>query len=338
VIHYAFSIALAILPVASFLLALVVLDSYKLVELRWVLGMIAAGAAVAMACAYINPWLIHELGLSNRTFARYVAPMVEELCKGSVIMLAIWRRRVGFLVDAAISGFAVGAGFAAIENLHYLRVLQDTNLAIWTIRGFGTAIMHGGVTAIFAVITMHLTERLNTRAPHGVLPGLIAAAAIHSFFNHFYLSPAVSTLILLVVFPLLFTVVFRASEAATHDWLGVGFDTDQELLAVIKSGKLGSTRVGQYLDTLRKRFPPAAVVDMLNLIRLQLELSMKAKGILLLKKEGFEVPRDPEIEERFAELAYLEKSIGRTGKLALSPIFSMSRKDLWQFHMLHSQG
>jgi len=249
-------------------------------------------------------------------------------------VLAIWRRRVGFLVDAAISGFAVGAGFAAIENLYYLRVLADPNLAIWTIRGFGTAIMHGGVTAIFSVITLHLTERFDSRAPHGVAPGLLVAVIIHSFFNHFYLSPAVSTLLLLIAFPLLFTAVFRASESATHQWLGVGFDTDQELLAVIKRGEVGTTRVGRYLATLRDRFPPETVVDMLNLIRLHLELSMKAKGVLLLKNEGFPVPQDPEIEERFEELRYLEGSIGRTGKLALAPIFSMSAKDLWQLHLL----
>lgn len=333
-ILYVLSVALAVLPVASFLLALVVLDSYKLVRIRWVLGMVAAGGAIAVACAQLNPWVLEAAALDHRTFTRYVAPAIEELLKGSVILLAIWRRRVGFLVDAAISGFAVGAGFAAIENFYYLRVLADPNLAIWTIRGFGTAIMHGGVTAIFSVITLHLTERFDSRAPHVVAPGLLVAVVIHSFFNHFYLSPGVSTLVLLITFPLLFALVFRASESATHDWLGVGFDTDQELLMVIKSGKIGGTRVGRYLASLRDRFPPETVVDMLNLIRLQLELSMKAKGVLLFKNAGFPVPEDPEIEERFEELRYLEKSIGRTGKLALSPIFSMSRKDLWQLHLL----
>jgi hypothetical protein len=68
---------------------------------------------------------------------------------------------------------------------------------------------------------------------------------------------------MLVAFPLLFTAVFRASEAATHDWLGVGFDTDQELLMAIKSGKLSTTRVGEYLATLRGRFEPIVMVDML---------------------------------------------------------------------------
>ena len=38
--------------------------------------------------------------------------------------------------------------------------------------------------------------------------------------------------------------------------------------------------------------------------------------------------------EKFAELRYLESSIGRTGRLALQPLLRMSHKDLWQLYML----
>jgi len=66
----------------------------------------------------------------------------------------------------------------------------------------------------------------------------------------------------------------------------------------------------------------------------RLELSIRAKGILLMRQSGFEAPPDPEVEERFTELTYLEKSIGRTGLRALNPVFSISDRDLWQYHML----
>jgi hypothetical protein len=33
-------------------------------------------------------------------------------------------------------------------------------------------------------------------------------------------------------------------------------------------------------------------------------------------------------------MRYLEKSIGRTGILALQPMLHMSQKDLWQLYML----
>jgi len=67
---------------------------------------------------------------------------------------------------------------------------------------------------------------------------------------------------------------------------------------------------------------------------LRVELSIRAKGILLARQSGFELPRDPETEARFAELRFLEHSIGRTGLLAMSPLFHFSDRDLWQFHMI----
>ncbi len=326
--------ALGVLPVLAFLLALVVLDSYKLIRLRAVLLLIAAGAGVAAVCMLLNPRLMAGLGLEAAAYSRYVAPLVEEALKGAVVLTAIRRRRIGFLVDAAIWGFALGAGFAAIENASYFVVLADPNPTLWMIRGFGTAIMHGGATSIFAVGSKLLTERFDSTAVHLFVPGFFLAALIHSFFNHFYLSPDLSTLALVVGLPALFLLVFRVSERATQRWLGVGFDSDQELLAVMNSGELATTRVGRYLRDLRQHFPKEIVADMICLIRLHLELSIRAKGVLLMQKAGFTAPTDPEVERRFQELKYLERSIGRTGLMALEPIFTLSSRDLWQLHVL----
>ncbi|MEK6571657.1 MAG: hypothetical protein AABZ61_09815, partial [Bacteroidota bacterium] len=86
--------------------------------------------------------------------------------------------------------------------------------------------------------------------------------------------------------------------------------------------------------SLKNRFPGELVADMLCLLRLQVELSIRAKGILLMREAGFRVTPDPEIKEKFTELAYLEKSIGKTGQLAILPFIHTSSRELWQLHML----
>jgi hypothetical protein len=48
-----------LLPVAIFLSTLLWLDSYKLVRMRTVLAAVAAGAAVAVACYFINAAILH---------------------------------------------------------------------------------------------------------------------------------------------------------------------------------------------------------------------------------------------------------------------------------------
>jgi hypothetical protein len=143
-------------------------------------------------------------------------------------------------------------------------------------------------------------------------------------------------LILLLTLPVVFALVFRASEGATRSWLGVGFDTDSELLETMSSGRMSETRIGAYLESLRERFEPEVLVDMLCLIRLHLELSVKAKGILLAREVGFEVEPDQDARAQLDELRHLEKTIGPTGRLALKPIFNMSSRDLWQVYLLGS--
>ncbi|HEX5128997.1 MAG TPA: PrsW family glutamic-type intramembrane protease [Usitatibacter sp.] len=325
---------LGLAPVASFLAVLVLLDSYKLVRLRVVLVTVLAGLAMAGASWLLADALLRIFPLERHTFTRYVAPITEELLKAAVILALIRMHRIGFLVDAAILGFAVGAGFALGETVHYLRVAGEAGLGTWLARGFGTAIMHGGATAIFAVMGLAMLERSGRARWQSFLPGLLLAALLHSAYNHFFFSPFASALGVAVVLPLLLGAVFTRSEAAIGEWLGKGFDADAEMLSMIESGRLTDAPVGRYLHELKSKFAGPVVADLLCYVRLHTELALRAKGILMMRETGFDVPVDEATREKFAELGYLEKSIGRTGRLAIQPMLHMSHKDLWQLYML----
>ncbi|HUD96940.1 MAG TPA: hypothetical protein VMO24_05310, partial [Woeseiaceae bacterium] len=64
------------------------------------------------------------------------------------------------------------------------------------------------------------------------------------------------------------------------------------------------------------------------------ELALRAKGVLLMRENGLDVTVGERTQEKFAELAYLENSIGKTGLLAMRPFLHMTRKDLWQLYVL----
>ena len=109
-----------LLPVVAFLAALMYFDSYKLVGLRIVVATIFVGAAAAGLCYVINDAALHRLSVDFITYSRYVSPVIEETIKALTIVYLIRSQRIAFLVDAAIYGFAVGTGFAVVENLYYL--------------------------------------------------------------------------------------------------------------------------------------------------------------------------------------------------------------------------
>jgi len=321
-----------LLPVVAFLAALVYFDSYKLVSLRVVVGVMLVGAVTAGASYFLNIEALELLDIAFVTYTRYVSPVIEETLKALIIVVLIRAQRIAFLVDAAIAGFAVGTGFAVVENLYYLSLRPDSHIAVWVVRGFGTAIMHGGATAIFAIVSIALSEKRSGIS--AFLPGLAAAVVLHSAFNHFLFLPILSTLGILVTLPPLAWYVFRRSERAVGDWLGADFDADARLLELIDSDDFGSSNLGQYLQSLRSHFRGEVVGDMLCYLRLHLELEMLAKGVLLMRENGLEPTLDPDARAKFDELHYLERSIGRTGRRAMQPFLHLNARDLWQIHML----
>lgn len=327
-------IALALLPVIMFLAALRALDSYKLVSLRTVFTALVAGALAAGFCFAINSLVFARFPQYADQYARFGAPVVEELAKAVYWILLIATARVAFMADSAICGFAVGAGFALIENIFYLGALHGQGPAIWIVRGFGTAIMHGGVAAIGATISAYLLDSRQWRGVRLFAPGLLAAIVLHSFFNQSVQSPVVSMVLAVVGVPIVLGCVLYLSEQSLRSWLGGKMDRDIDVLNMIGSNEFQQTRVGAYLMSLQEAFPPELRGDMLSLLQLTTELSMRAKSDLMLREAGLEPIPDPELDSLFAELRYLEKSIGPTGMLAVRPLLAQSPRDLWEMHRL----
>jgi RsiW-degrading membrane proteinase PrsW (M82 family) len=321
---------LSLLPVLGLLGALVYFESFKLVPLPMVVGLTAVGGLIAVLCYFVNGTLIAALGMDLPTYSRYVSPLVEEACKGALLVWMIRRNRIGFMIDAAIVGFALGCGFALAENLYALGRLHDVDLGTWIVRGFGTAIMHGGAAALFALVPLAILEHDERHDLRALLPGYALAVLLHAGFNQLSRESVLSVPLVMIAVTSLLLVAYHRGERSLEQWLGHGFDADAELLALLRSGRLDASGTGRYLATLRERFDALVVVDQLAYLRLFTELSMHAKGVLLMRENGFEAKPDPDGADRAAELAYLERSIGPTGLLALQPLLPMRRRALRQ--------
>jgi len=331
------AILVAVLPAFIFLGALLLMDSFKLVRPASVALAIAYGMASAFVCEAIHVRLIAS-SIDLDVLTRYVAPLTEEAAKALFVAFLIFRRRVGFVVDAAVQGFAVGTGFAVFENFGYLRDVGDAPMVLWVVRGLGTAVLHGATTAVVAMIAKTIADRTPERASLAILPGWGVAVVVHSAYNHLLVSPLVATALLLIVLPLLVLAVFERSDRATREWVGAGLDLDIELLHLVVSEHFQVTRFGTYLRDLRSRFDGRVVADMFCLLRLELELSVQAKARLIARGAGLEIPVDDDLHASLSELKYLRRSIGPTGLLALKPLQVTSHRDDWHRFMLAQAG
>lgn len=328
------SLVAGFVPVVVFLVGLRLMDSYKLVHRTTLMLAIGGGVVIALAAFGGNRILLDALHMPPSILRAWGAPVAEELLKALLIGWLIAASRVGFVVDAAVLGFAVGTGFALAENVYYANALRDPTLVLWLVRGLGTAIMHGTAAALFAIFGKALWDRY----PNGGLlvfgPGLVLAVLVHATFNQLSPSSLVTTAILLAASPVLLLGAFEYSDRATRDWLASGFDGEMEMLESILDGAVAETPVGRYLETLRSRFDPMVVADLFCLLSIHLELSLRAKGMLIARAAGVEVPVDDSVRENLAEMKHLERTVGATGCLAILPLRQRSRRDLWQILML----
>lgn len=324
---------IALVPVLLFLLALVVMDSFKLVPLRTVAVAIGFGIAAAVVCHALHQSIV-AAGVTPAMLKRVIAPLTEETGKALFVVWLLARRRLGFAVDAAIAGFAVGAGFAVAENLDYLSGAPSARIWVWIVRGLGTAILHGATTCVVAMIARSVNERRPGNVIRAVAAGWVIAVLIHGAYNNMLLPPMAATLVLLIVLPIVIVVVFRRSESATHEWVTTGLDLDLELLELISSDDFLHTRFGSYLRDLKERMSGPIVADMFCLLRLELELAIQAKALLMARQAGVKVAPDADLRASLAELHYLESSIGRTGLLALQPLQVTSDRDRWHRYLL----
>jgi protease PrsW len=327
------NVAFALLPVLLFLAFLFLLDSFKLVVKKLLLFSLAWGLVCALLAYVINTRMLGMFSLSFETFSRYFAPAVEELLKIVFIIILIRLKRVGFIIDAVIYGFAVGAGFALAENIFYLYTNPNPNLLVWIIRGLGTSIMHGGCTALFSLVMVGAKSR-ETSLGLSFLPALAAAYVVHSLFNHFYFNPIVQTIGIVILLPVLFVFIFNYNERQLQNWLEVEFASEIELLKMINKGQFQKTRSGQYLASLKSKFSPEVLVDMYCYFSTYLDLSVKAKRNIMLRECGLPPIKEPDVDNKLKELYQLRKQIGKTGELTLSPLIRMNYRELWKLKTL----
>jgi RsiW-degrading membrane proteinase PrsW (M82 family) len=336
---------IALAPVFALLFILDRLDAFDLITYSDIAVLIAVGGVLAIV-SYFAGVGATEAGLTFQTYSRFAAPAVEELLKALPIIFLFARNRLGFKVDAAIAGFAVGAGFSMVESGWYLSVLEGANVSAWIVRGFGTAIMHGGVTALFAIISHEMTERqAEARAAHYrfnallFLPGLIVAIALHALFNLLEPMPLVAMGATLLLIPATIFFALARNDRATREWLAADHAAHTQMLSEIRAGQFAESARGHAVKAAAAHLgSKKAVVDVVAYAELKTELILRAEELILAAQAGAPAEIGEGEREKFKRLRDLERKLGRTAVATIGAQLGFTRNDLWELSQLRKRA
>ncbi len=314
---------LAAVPIVLFIVYLRWIDSFALTSAKRLVLVTLAGAACYLVAAF---WLGHWS-------EKFAAPIVDEVCKG-VVLLAILRwRNVVLLGNATIYGAAIGAGFALSKSFVMISVAQEMTALESFAVGLEEAVMHVGCTSTLAMMLVMIWQNRFGGKPAlknlYVVLAFALTALIHFIHENAPIPEAILLVIMVAYFLLSKRSLFKKNERYIHHWIDDCINNEIALLGSIKRGELKTTKAGQYMLTLKDGFKPEVFFDMCCYVSVYLELSIASKSNLILKEAGLPTQPVPDSKAKVKELHALRKSIGRAGESAIAPIVQIKAVDRW---------
>jgi protease PrsW len=335
---------LALIPVLILLAIFTWLDAFKLMSLKEILVLLVLGGIAAIAVYPISGRLIDTLPIGFSNYSRFVAPWIEEAFKAAVIIMLFGLNRIGYKLDAVISGFAIGAGFSVVENVIYLTIYTQYGAGTWLVRGLGTAVMHGTTLAVLAAIAHELAERETRGAaaqfdfkPWWFVPGFLAAVAIHTLFNQFPDRPLLAMLGAAMFAPIALMAIFNFGTTEAQSWLVAERAEHRAQLDALRAGRWPDSPTGRKIGALGERVGPELADKLRRYWELQAYLVGEAEETLLEEAAGDAEYDAAELRAAFAERDALRRSLGTSTFAQLSQLLPFSRNDEWELSELRQR-
>jgi RsiW-degrading membrane proteinase PrsW (M82 family) len=333
--------ALALVPVLVLLGVFVWLDAHKLMSLPEILVLLALGGIAAGFAWPVSGRLLDALPIGFSFYNRLVAPWIEEAIKAAMMILLFRFNRIGYKLDALISGFAIGAGFSVVENIIYLLRYPEYGAGTWLVRGLGTAVMHGTTLAVLAAIAHELAERENHEAAGDFdfhlwwfLPGYLIAVGLHTAFNHFPDRPLVAMMGAWLISPIALMLILRFGTHEAQRRLQTEAIAHHLQLDALRAGDWPDNPSGRKIAALAGRLGPETEKRIRRYWELHAFLVLEAEESMMEEATGEMSLNEEQIRAAIAELHGLRRALGRSIVTALKALLPFSRNDYWELSEL----
>jgi len=182
---------------------------------RTVVGFVLVGVLCCLLVSEINGYILRGLNKEYEYVTTAFTPITEEIIKALPVLFFafVFTDNREKLLSV---GFALGVGFAILENIVILLQNFSTVSLLWALlRGFGAALMHGVCTG-FVGLGLHFIHQKKKLFLPGSFALLVMSMTYHSIYNTLVQSQYkyFGFMLPLLTFVILFLVTYRARQKA----------------------------------------------------------------------------------------------------------------------------
>jgi RsiW-degrading membrane proteinase PrsW (M82 family) len=293
---------------------------------------------LAFVLAYVlHTVLVRLTGITFPTLTRYVAPFSEEILKALILIWLVRRPNFTYFVDGAIYGFAVGIGFAVLENYDYILTSQSTALSVAIGRTLSSNLVHAASSAMVGVtLGLGRFQRGWGRRSIYLLGGLLAAALIHGGYNSMLISLS-SQPVLVFVYAFvsglggtaLIVWIIQRGLAEERRWIAETLGDFKRVTTAEAKAVDQLADINAVLKPLAERFGKEKAALIGQILVLQARLGIYRKTLAKLPEEWMRQDAEARIAQLNREMEHLRRKIGVYPMLYLRQIFPEKNRSTW---------
>lgn len=298
-----------------------------------VLGLSIGWGILVFSIAYaINRFMLDQDLATIKDLNLLVAPILEESLKSALLIVLMRRFMLRYAADGMAYGFAIGIGFAMIENLVYVANNPNTGLQLAMTRSLSTSLVHGFTTAIVGTIAGASLPFPNRTRVNRFLFSLLIVIMIHAGFNFVVKNLSGAELLLtalgmglgsMVLIIIIMQRTLERESKAIH----------LELVGVLSAGELMATRNPEMVAQLLAQHRGTIGEDRTHLIQryvtLQAQRGILRKNITMSRNAKLVETLNRQLHTTEQQLDVLRGSMGLYTWIWLRSVLPSEESDVW---------
>ena len=307
-------------------------DFYQTGQFRLILVSLCWGIFAYLLASWANSALQTFGKIDRETVNRFIAPVLEEILKGMILLYLIRLSKFTYSIDGALYGFAAGIGFAIFENFEFILNNPSMAIPIAVGRVLSADMVHASSSAIIGITAWIFFLRRNWWRWLVLAFGLSLGIGQHMFFN-IVVDSAVSPLIAIGTVILGIVIVFvsiQQGKRQARKWIKEKLGLDDRITRGEVAMVDRIANPDEFLLPVLERFGPKTASQVEKLLYLQARLGIKRKTLDSFKNNiSLRDAMQTEVNKINVEIDEVRHAIGIYPMLFVRRLFTDEIASVW---------